>query len=62
MLYVTEGGNSHVSVFKCDGQFLTSFGSQGSGLGQFHRPCGIALDKDENVYVADTWNNRVQIF
>ena len=42
--------------------FLKSFGSQGSELGQFNEPNGIALDKHENIYVTDYYDNRSQIF
>ena len=59
MVYVTEAGNNRVSVFTCEGKFLTSFGSYGSGPGQFS---GIALDKNGVVYVSDINNNRLQLF
>jgi sugar lactone lactonase YvrE len=66
MVYVTEDimSNNRVSLIKSDGTHIKSFGSPGSKLGQFHTstPHGIALDKDENVYVVDTWNNRIQKF
>ncbi|MEN6401700.1 MAG: hypothetical protein ABFD94_07120 [Armatimonadia bacterium] len=42
------------------GHFVMSFGSQGTGKGQFDRPCGVAVDDSGYVYVADTCNNRVQ--
>jgi DNA-binding beta-propeller fold protein YncE len=29
--------------------------------GQFDEPVGIAVDKDGLVYVADTWNQRIQV-
>jgi DNA-binding beta-propeller fold protein YncE len=38
------------------------FGSLGSGNGQFSKPGAIALDKEGNVWVADTENNRVEEF
>lgn len=41
--------------------FSTSFGSSGSGDGQFNRPQFIAND-DSFIYVTDWQNNRVQIF
>jgi len=40
----------------------TSWGSTGSGDGQFRSPWGIATDKNGDVYVTDTGNSRVQIF
>ena len=41
---------------------VTSWGSHGSGNGQFNRPTGIATDSIGNVYVADTMNHRIQKF
>jgi uncharacterized protein (TIGR03663 family) len=32
------------------------------GDGQFQEPWGIAVAEDGRVYVADTWNHRVQVF
>ena len=29
--------------------------------GQFDEPVGIAVDKDGLVYIADTWNQRIQV-
>jgi hypothetical protein len=42
--------------------FLNSFGSAGTGSGQFKGPYGVAVDGSGNVYVADTFNNRVEVF
>ena len=62
LVYVGERGNNRVSVFTCEGVFLKSFGSKGSGPGQFINPNGIAVDQCGVVYVSDGGNNRVQIF
>ncbi len=32
------------------------------GDGQFNEPWGVAVDVDNNIYVADTWNGRIQVF
>ena len=30
--------------------------------GEFDEPVGIAIDGQNNIYVTDTWNQRVQVF
>src|SRR5262245_43799233 len=44
-------------------RFLESFGSSGSGAGQFQTPLGVAIQQPNGVvYVADSGNARVQKF
>jgi DNA-binding beta-propeller fold protein YncE len=40
--------------------FLRSFGSAGTGKGQFKGPAGIALDSSGNVWVVDHGNSRIE--
>jgi tripartite motif-containing protein 71 len=35
-------------------------GGPGAGVGQFASPGGLAVDRDGNLYVADSYNHRVQ--
>ena len=42
--------------------FVTAWGSQGKGDGEFEMPSGIEVDSAGNVYVADTGNSRIQKF
>src|SRR5262249_38497264 len=68
-LYVGDTGNSgfhnnRVQKFTGAGAYLTQWGSQGSGNGQFGGPsfagpCGVAVDAAGNIYVADYGNHRV---
>src|SRR6266511_3408371 len=37
-------------------------GSKGSGDGQFNEPCGVAVDPQGEIWVADTWNQRIVHF
>ena len=60
-VYVSEACNNRVSVFTSDGQFVTSFGSEGSGPGQFKSPRGVAVDSGGVVYICDLHNDRLQL-
>ncbi|MEZ4945413.1 MAG: Ig-like domain-containing protein [Cyclobacteriaceae bacterium] len=41
---------------------LSSFGSEGTGLGQFQFPEHLRLDVNNNIYVSDPNSNRIQKF
>ena len=45
-----------------DLEFVTKWGNDGGGIGQFYDPHGIAADNSGFIYVADTQNNRIQKF
>jgi uncharacterized protein (TIGR03663 family) len=73
-VYVVDSGNHRIQRFSATGAFLTAWGhsckmyenQQGcqaaDGAGGFYDPWGLAVDADGYVYVADTWNHRVQKF
>ena len=42
-------------------EYVSQWGSSGTGNGQFNRPSGIAI-YENYVFVADTWNDRIQRF
>ncbi len=49
--------------FSPDGQVLASWGSEGSGDGQFVGLSSVAVDPTtDRVYVADPINKRIQVF
>ena len=54
--------NNRIQKFSSAGVFITKWGSQGSGNGQFNYPSGIAVDASGNVYVAEQNNRRIQKF
>jgi peptidylamidoglycolate lyase len=61
--YVSDGyGNSRVVKFSSTGDYLLEWGRKGDGPGEFNTPHAIDIDQDNNVYVADRENNRVQVF
>jgi streptogramin lyase len=67
-LYVVDSMNNRVQHISQDGTVLQVWGtradiSQGEAPGgTFNEPWGIALGPDGSVYVADTWNYRIQKF
>ena len=56
------GNNNRVAKFDKDGRFLAHWGSTGTAQGQFMRVKAIAIDAQDNVYVADAGNKRIQVF
>jgi len=45
-----------------DGKFLDKWGKAGSGEGELRGPSGLAFDRDDNLYIVDSLNSRVQKF
>ena len=62
-IFVADGyGNSRVAKFDRNGKFLLSWGSRGTGPGQFNIAHTMAIDAQGNVYVGDRGNRRIQVF
>jgi len=62
-LYVADSQLHRIQVLDvATGAVITSWGGQGSGPGQFQEPWGVAVGPGGVVYVADTWNHRIQKF
>ena len=59
---VSDSKRHCVSVFSRSGVKLRSFGSHGSGHGQFDGPRGVAVDGEGNILVAEFNNNHIQKF
>ncbi len=66
-VYVCERGNHTIRKVSPEGVVTTIAGHAGTssftdGLGadaRFNRPCALALDRSGNLYVGDTYNNRI---
>jgi hypothetical protein len=51
-----------VQVFDHEGRLLYYFGERGTGQGMFQLPTGLQIDKQDRIYVVDSFNRRVQVF
>src|SRR5437762_1023945 len=61
--YVTDGyGNSRVAKFTREGTLVKYWGDRGTRPGQFNTPHSIVMDRNQNLYVADRQNSRIQVF
>jgi len=67
-LYVADTGLDQILVYDADSyKLLRRIGTTGrahtlTDAGNFSKPTNVAVDKDGNLYVSDTWNDRVEEF
>ncbi|HSS45438.1 MAG TPA: DUF2298 domain-containing protein, partial [Thermoanaerobaculia bacterium] len=60
-LWVADFGHSRLRIFDASGGLLGGWGGRGNGMFAFRELCGVAI-RGNDVYVADTWNGRIQAF
>jgi sugar lactone lactonase YvrE len=66
-IFVADGhdpnyDSSRIVKFSKDGKFLKTWGTKGSGPGEFMGTHSIAIDSQGRLFVADRGNNRIEIF
>jgi len=67
-IYVADSRNHRILKYDADGTLVLTWGSFGDARagtaapGTFNEPWGVAVGPDGSVYVADTWNHRLQKF
>lgn len=59
---VIVGYTNKIIKFHPNGTKISVFGSSGNGIGEFNNVTGIDIDENGNTAVADSGNNRIQIF
>jgi DNA-binding beta-propeller fold protein YncE len=62
-IFVSDGYiNSRVAKIDKNGTWIKSWGDRGDKPGEFNTPHSIAADAKGNIYVADRFNRRIQVF
>ena len=62
-ILVADGlDNARVVVLDAEGRYITEFGEQGTGRGQFDGVHAVATGPDGLIFVVDRDNKRVQVF
>ena len=62
-IFISDGyGNSRVVKISPDGHWLKTVGTWGHDQDQFSTPHSITVDGQNNIYVADRGNRRIQVY
>lgn len=62
-IYISDGYvNSRVAKYDKNGDWVKSWGEPGTKAGQFRLPHAIVADRNNNIYVGDRSNRRIQVF
>jgi len=59
-IYATVRGSNLIVKVGPDGKEIARWGATGPAPGQFVEPSGLAIDGQDNLYVADAGNDRIQ--
>ena len=60
--YENRPDGVRITICTLGEEYVTEFSTYGEADGQLMWPTSIALDQDENLYVADEWLNRINKF
>ena len=62
LVIVSEHSRHCVTILNKKGEKIRSFGSEGTGKGQFNMPRGVAVTGRGTILVVDSFNHRIQQF
>lgn len=61
-IYIIDSLFHAVQIFDKKGRLLLHLGRQGQKPGEFWLPTGIHIDDNNIIYIADSYNQRIQVF
>ena len=63
-IYVVDAAGEQHGLMKYDsgGMLLSAIGREGTGIGEFKNPRGMGFSNQEELYVCDRDNHRIQVF
>ncbi len=61
-IFVTDAEFHNFQIFDEDGNVYLFIGQLGNEPGEFSLPAGLCIDLNNNIYVVDQLNSRVQKF
>lgn len=64
-IYVSQGhgqGESRVLMFDAEGNFIKTWGGEGTEPGKFNQPHSVVATRDGTLFVVDRSNQRIQVF
>ncbi len=61
LLHVVDSGQHAIKVFNLSGKYIKTIGGKGQGPGDLLTPLSLDFDQQNNMLVAESDNNRVQI-
>ena len=62
IIYIADTSNHRIHKLDVDGNIDLTWGTNGTGDGQFNNTTGVGVDSSGNVYVSDLSNRRIQKF
>ena len=61
-LFIADSGNHQILKFTSEGAHVSSMGTKGEKLSEFHFPYGVTFSPKNDLYVCDHNNTRIQVF
>ena len=61
-IFISDTDHNRVVICRPNGDCITTFGTEGEGLGELKHPWGLDVTRDGTVIVTDPGNQRLQLF